>query len=49
VHNPTRARTVGVEGDIAYNARVRNQLTGLDLTGYAGDRVSSDDSVAGGW
>jgi hypothetical protein len=33
-HNGERKRTSGVNSSIAYDARVRNQITGFNLTGF---------------
>lgn len=43
VHNVKHKRSVGVTGTVAYDARVRNQITGFNLTGYAGTPTSSGD------
>ena len=43
VHNVNHKRSVGVFGSVAYDARVRNQITGFNLTGYAGNPVSTGE------
>jgi hypothetical protein len=35
-HNVTHTKTFGVNGNIASEPRVRNQITGFNLTGYIG-------------
>lgn len=40
-HNVGHSATVGVAGTVAYDARVRNQITGFNLTGYSGAPLSS--------
>ena len=39
-HNVKHTKSVGVTGDVAYDARSRNQITGFNLTGYAGTPTS---------
>jgi hypothetical protein len=40
-HSITRKKHVDVYGSVAYDARMRNQITGFILKGYAGDPVVS--------
>lgn len=41
----TRTMTIGVSGGVSYDARVKNQITGFNLTGFQGD-PTEDNS---GW
>jgi len=48
-HNVGHTTTVGVAGTIAYDVRVRNQITGFNLTGFSGTPTSTGSvPVVGG-
>lgn len=42
----TRTRTTSLDASIAYSARVKNQVTGFNLTGYFGEPVEETDGPA---
>ena len=44
VHNVKHKRSVCVSGAVAYDARARNQITGFNITGYAGTPTSLGDA-----
>lgn len=48
-HNVGHNTTVGVSGDVAFDARARNQITGFNLTGFTGTPTSAGSvPVVGG-
>lgn len=47
-HNVDHTRTTAVSGVVAYDARVRNQITGFNLTGFGATTTTGAVPVVGG-